>query len=131
MEDFLRAAHSDLRWAALVALLATIGFGAVGSWRRWGRRRDTKIVYLLTTISLDVQIVVGIILYILSPQVGENSYYTILHPLGMLVALAIFHLGSFWSKRYYTSQLHLTMLVTGAATLAVVVAFVPWNRLGG
>ncbi len=99
------AAHSLLRWAVIAAaVIATI--------RAWQSAsspagRVPRLSGLLFTILFDVQFLLGLVLYLfLSPRtiaalhdmgaaMADNvlRFWAIEHPFGMIVALALAHVG--------------------------------------
>jgi len=118
------AVHSLLRWAVLaLGVLAVISaFGDAGA----ARKRVLPFV-----ISLDVQLLVGLLLYFaLSPftrGAGAERFYRAVHP-GMAVgAVVLAHLGNILLKRSAKEHRVAAGLVL-LASLVLLAALVPWNR---
>lgn len=99
--------HSLLRWVVIVAgLMAVVrAFGARQRQRTWTRADNRS--GLLFVAALDLQLLVGLTLYlILSPLTRlafddfasamrntELRFWAVEHPFGMLVAVALAHVG--------------------------------------
>src|SRR5688500_2926006 len=102
--------HSSIRWVALVAgVLATIaavrGVSAADPRSdRWGR---------ILTIALDVQLVIGLLLYFAVSPVMESiranfaaampnpqlRFWAVEHVSGMVIALVLVHVGRVLSRK--------------------------------
>jgi hypothetical protein len=107
MYSFVIALHSLVRWAVLIAGLLAVARGITG----WRRRRPWTLADeragLWFTISLDVQFLLGLTLYLfLSPitsaafhdfgSVMGNAglrFWTVEHVVGMVVGIALAHVG--------------------------------------
>lgn len=140
MYDVLLIAHSWLRWAVLlfgiVALVAAI--------RKHARRDlapDKSSLGFL--ISADVQLLVGIVLYGLSPYFamltsspGEAMrdasirYFAVEHTLAMIVAIVLIHVGRIVGKRSASPNRYRTAAVLFALALVIMLAAIPWPFLG-
>lgn len=122
--------HSSWRWIVLLfAVLAVVSALASrsGDSPAWANRliRNFPVV-------LDIQVLLGLILWIGGSAWQDNLFIAVIHPLGMLLALGIAHMGGSRDKkavargtpRTATALLYL-------ASLAVVVATIPvysWTR---
>mgnify|MGYP000061613736 CR=1 FL=1 len=107
MYNGLLHAHSGLRWAVLILLLAAI-FNAFskksnGTWRP----KDKKIT-LFAMVFTHLQLVIGLVLYFISPKVvfsdqtmGDTvlRFYAVEHIVLMLVAIALITIGYGKAKR--------------------------------
>jgi len=133
--------HSLLRWAVLftglVAWLRAIG-GRTGK-RPWTPKDD--LWGLLLTISVDMQMVVGLILYLfLSPitkmgvrnlaaamQIDTVRFFTVEHLAGMIIGIALVHIGRVRIRKATdASRKHrLAMMFFGVA-LVVMIIVIPW-----
>jgi hypothetical protein len=140
MHGFLLVLHSILRWVVLIAGVLTVG-QALRGWlgkREWGQLDDR--LGLIFTISLDIQLLVGLILYVVSPLIqaafadfGEAMsatalrFFTIEHTLLMIVAIVVAHVGRSLIKRVEdpVGKHKRASLFFGVAILLVLVA-VPW-----
>ena len=134
--------HNATRWLILVAAVIAIGVAVIGLVRRseWGR--GAKLSSLAFLIVMDVQLLIGLLLYGVSPLVraamGDMSlamsdsqlrFYLVEHLLLMVVAVALTHVGYALAKRarsaraaYQRASLFFTL------ALLAVLAGIPWDR---
>lgn len=99
-------AHSGLRWVALLLLVAAVVV-AIGKWQgRSGYTDGNRKLYLFTLIAVHTQLLIGLILYFISPKVNFNllsdklyRFYTVEHTAGMLIAIILVTIGYSRSKR--------------------------------
>ena len=134
--------HNATRWLILVAAVIAITVALVGliSRSEWGR--GAKLSSLAFLIVMDVQLLIGLLLYGVSPLVraamGDMSlamadtqlrFYLVEHLLLMVVAVALTHVGYALAKRaksaraaYQRAALFFTL------ALLAVVAGIPWDR---
>jgi hypothetical protein len=106
MYNFLLILHSIVRWFVVVAALAAFGKALAGRFGSgaWGRLDDR--LGLFFTMAMDIQVLVGVLLYIVSPLIHSDLahfratlvdftglFFTILHWVLMLAAVALAHIG--------------------------------------
>ena len=134
-------AHSWVRWVILLSGLV-VWFRAIGS--ATARRPWTstdELWGLLFIISLDVQLLLGVVLYaFLSPftaaaflnfgeAMGNSSlrFWAVEHPFGMLIAIALAHVGRAKARRASpdTRRHRLVTIFVGLA-LVIAIASIPW-----
>lgn len=127
-------AHSGLRWIALLLLVAAV----VTAFSRWQSRADftesNRKLYLFTLISVHVQLVLGLILYFISPKVDMNMlseklyrFYTIEHLVGMVLAIALVTIGYSRSKRLSDATAkHKTVAIFMGLGLLLILIMIPW-----
>jgi hypothetical protein len=132
MEKILFAAHSGWRWVALLATLVAIGYGLWGwlsgrSWTAQGRK-----IALFTTIALDIQLLLGLVLYVVreSWKAGNPTGVRFEHPTLMLLALAAVHVTSARLKRGTNTGGRYRLLALGT-TIALALIIVAIVRLPG
>ncbi len=106
MYNFLVHAHSGLRWLVLIAIIVAL----IQTFMRRGTTgniMETKSV-LITFILTHVQLLIGLILYFISPKVifGANTmsnsmlrFYTVEHLVGMLIAIVLITVGYSKAKK--------------------------------
>jgi heme A synthase len=105
MYNILKHAHSGLRWVLLLALVVAIvaGFQA---WKRGGQYKKGAALFAL--IVTHTQLILGLILYFISPLVNFNEgfmknevtrFYTIEHLTTMLLAIVLITIGYSRAKR--------------------------------
>jgi hypothetical protein len=133
--NILVNAHSGLRWIVLLLLVYNIiNIAMARSSNRALAAKDTKLS-LFGMLSVHIQILVGLVLYFISPKVqfsantmsdGVLRFFTMEHTLGMLIAIILITIahrrvksgsaaGAFW---YY---------VFG---LLVILVSIPWPFRG-
>ena len=136
--------HSLLRWAVLitglVAWVRAIG-GKTGN-RPWTPKDE--LWGLLLTISADLQLLVGLVLYIfLSPitrlgvrnfaaamQIPTARFFTVEHAAGMLVAIALIHVGRVRiRKTTEVRRKHGTAMIFFGIALVFIIIAIPWPGL--
>lgn len=134
-------AHSWLRWIVLLTALAALVRGIRG-WNgstRWTASDDRAS--LLFTIALDVQVLLGLLLYfVFSPQVAVAiadvgsamrdsvlRFWLVEHLLGMGIALALAHVGRIRIRRTgdNANKYRMLALFVGLA-LVVILLTIPW-----
>ena len=139
MYTALLVTHSWLRWAVLVfGLIALIA--AVKKHARKDLEPDRSSLGFL--ISADLQLLVGLGLYFVSPYfamltsepksaMGDASirYFAVEHALGMIVAIVLVHVGRILGKRSASPNRHRTAAVLFALALVIMAAAIPWPFL--
>ncbi|MGF7214862.1 putative membrane protein [Spirosoma lacussanchae] len=127
-------AHSGLRWIALILLLAAVAV-AIGKWQgRSGYTDGNRKLYLFTLIAVHTQLLIGLLLYFISPKVNFDQlsdklyrFYTVEHTTGMLIAIVLITIGYSRSKRATdpTTKQRLVGIFYGLGLL-LILASIPW-----
>jgi hypothetical protein len=104
----LKYAHSGFRYVVLVLLLSAI----ISAWVSWlGKKpygEGIRKLNLFTLISVHIQLLLGLVLYFLSPFVqftketmkhDDTRYWTVEHITGMIVAIILITVGHSFAKR--------------------------------
>ncbi|RYC71361.1 MULTISPECIES: cytochrome B [Spirosoma] len=127
-------AHSGLRWIALILLLAAVAV-AIGKWQgRSGYTDGNRKLYLFTLIAVHTQLLIGLVLYFISPLVNFSMlsdklyrFYTVEHTTGMLIAIVLITIGYSRSKRATdpTTKQRLVGIFYGLGLL-LILASIPW-----
>ena len=143
MHRVLLIAHSLNRWLVVVLLLVVLGLGIAG-WlrgRTWTRRDD--VTGRVLTAVLDLQLLLGIGLYAVSPLVRAGwsdlgaamgnrvlQFWTVEHAPTMILAIVIVHVGRVIARRRDDDRrrYRTTTLSVGAATF-LILAGIPWPFL--
>jgi len=142
--------HNILRWIVLIAGLLAAG-RAVAGWRTDGEwtQLDNRLG-LLFTISFDIQVLLGIVMYLfLSPITtggfsdfgaamgnSEVRFYLVEHSVVMLLALGLAHAGRAAAKGAHAARTrHRRAAIFFSIAVILILALIPWGRpllrLGG
>ena len=134
-------AHSGLRWLVLGLLLYAI-YNAIGKNKSSYEKKD-KMVNLFAMISLHIQLLLGLILYFISPKVSFASgwmkdaalrFYGMEHLIGMLIAIVIVTIGrKMAEKQESPAQKNRKIAIWYTLGLVLIIASIPWpfRGLGG
>jgi len=136
----LQSLHSVARWVVILFALIVIIRGLTG-W--FGKRRFNAADHrygLFFTVSFDVQLLLGLILYFTRGWAGvlagdvvgamRNSairFFAIEHLVLMLIALAVAHIGRSASKKGATDlSQHRRAVLWYTASFILMIAAIPW-----
>lgn len=142
MYAFLLYAHSYFRWVVLIAGVVTVVFalrGAAGN-RAW---TDTdRKVQLAYTMSLSLQFLLGVLLYVVSPivrsgladfgasmKVAPIRFFLIEHLVLMTAAVAVAHIFTRRTRRAADGAKQRTWRVGALVSVLLLLAAVPWPFL--
>lgn len=143
MYRLILASHNFFRWiVVIVAVLALVRvyLGLFGN-REWTRRDHSISTFF--AVSLDIQFLLGIILYIfLSPlttPIFENfgaamqdaaiRFFALEHFLYMLAALVLVHIGNSRARRAAESKgKYRTLAIFYSLAVLFIVLGMPWSR---
>ena len=130
--------HSWLRWVVLI-----VGAGAVVSASR-AEPRPADRGSLAFTIALDLQVTVGLVLYLVVSPLGlpllrsagevmhqaQLRFWAIEHPVGMLTALVLAHVFRVLARRAPTEEGRRRRLLWGSVLpLVIILITVPWPAM--
>ena len=135
--------HNMFRWLVLITLFLAIVFAFIGLFnkQKWSKR--DKLTGLLLTIFMDIQFVVGLVLYaFVSPLTkaafsdfgaamknAELRFYAVEHILIMVVALVLVHIGRAKSKKATSPEKqHRSAAVFYTISLLLILTVIPWER---
>ncbi len=124
--DIIIDIHSWLRWLVLLALIGGAGIGFVRNSR--GEPWQAGF-FSLAVIVVDVQVLLGIIIWVFNSGWEAGFFFAVLHPLMMLGALAIAHIGLVRARRLNAPRSNLIIAWSFLGSLVLVVMAVPWDRL--
>ncbi len=132
----LKNSHSGFRWIVLIMLLITVIYSLI----KWLKKsdysaRDGKITSF-TTMAVHIQLLLGIILYFISPKVIFSAeamksdivrFFTIEHSVMMLVAIIIITIGNSMVKKAAASTVKFrrAFLYFGIG-LVIILLMIPW-----
>jgi len=135
--------HNMFRWLVLIALIITLIFAFAG-W--FGKKNWTKrdhVSGLVLSIFLDIQFLVGLILYFFVCSVTKAAFadfgaamknadlrfYAVEHILLMIIALVLVHIGRIKIKRINADwKKHRAAVIWYGISLLLILAAIPWNR---
>src|SRR5690554_3759496 len=135
--------HNLFRWLILLGLLVAIIFALTGWFGKKNWTRRDNLAGLLVTIFVDVQLLIGLILYFfVSPftkaafadfgaamKNADLRFYAVEHSLLMIVALILVHIGRARSRKAALSvKKHKTAAIFYGAALILIIAGIPWER---
>lgn len=143
MYSFVLATHNIFRWLVLIFGLLAIIMAFVGWFgkKEW-KGLDDKLG-LGFTISLDVQVLLGFLLYVVfSPLIkvafsdigaamgnSELRFFLVEHLLMMIVALVLAHIGRSRAKKADTDvSKHKNAAIFYTIAMLLILASIPWDR---
>jgi hypothetical protein len=93
MLDLLVNIHSVFRWVVLLTAVLAIAIAVMSArgTRRWGVLGDRSSLFF--TIAMDVQFLIGLLVWVTEQRWQGDVGLGWLHPLAMLVAVALAHVG--------------------------------------
>ena len=142
MYEFLRGLHNLLRWVVLLGGFAAVivmlrGLAAQARWT--GRERGIGAAF---AGSLHLQVLVGILLYLVSPIVrggladfgaamgdADTRFFLVEHGLLMLLAAVSAQVGLSLARRAQTDRASYLRATIGVALALLLVLYaIPWGR---
>lgn len=140
MYSVIEPIHSFIPYLLIAAVLASvIVFGA----KRFGNREfksGDKALALVTLILAHIQLLVGLVLYFVSPVVNSgyqsgtvmsdatSRLYAMEHPLMMIIAIVLITIGYSRSKKKADSTAKFQNLVIFyAIALVLILSRIPWG----
>jgi hypothetical protein len=144
MYPFMLTLHSILRWVVLVLAIVAVVRALAGWLGKQGWTALDDRLGMLLSASMDLQVVLGFILYIFLSPFTQTAlqdfgaamsnellrYWSVEHVLLMIVALILIHIGRATSKvaEEVTSKHRRAAIFFGLALLAILLA-IPWPFL--
>jgi uncharacterized membrane protein len=129
--QFFRHLHSGFRYIVFVLLLIAIIQSLLGWINRKPYTETNRKINLFTLISAHTQLLIGIVLYFLSPYVQFNSetmkndtirYYTVEHWVMMLIAIILITVGYSRSKKIIMPESkHRTVAIFDLIALLIII----------
>ena len=138
--SFFLHLHSGLRYIVLLLVLLAI----IRAWADWlGHKaysEGNRKLNLFTLISVHTQLLVGLVLYFVSPFVRFGSdtmkdattrYWTVEHLTGMIIAIALITIGHARSKRGATADAkHKSIAIFYTLALIIIAAVIIMGKRG-
>lgn len=141
----LISAHSGLRYIVLLLLIIAVVNAAVKYSKNEYTKKD-KFIDLFAMVFLHIQLLIGIVLYFwnlsankfvrFSTTIFEDMnqilrYFTIDHPFGMIVAIAIITVAYVKSKKMADPvKKHRSIFLWYLIGLIIILASIPWPFYG-
>jgi len=137
--SFFKYFHSGFRYVVVVMVLLAILQSVAGMLGKKPYTNGNRLINLFAMISAHTQLLLGIVLYFLSPfvqfgastmKVAETRYWTVEHLAMMLFAIALITIGHSKSKKAVLPEAkhRAVFIFYGLALLIVVVAIVQSHR---
>jgi hypothetical protein len=135
-------AHSGLRWLVLLFLVISIIQAFVNRGNAEIKSSDKRFP-LLTLITVHTQLLLGFVLYFISPKVVFSAeamkdsilrFFLVEHLFGMLVAIILITIGySKFKKAETPSPMWSKILVFYTIALIIILISIPWpfSQYGG
>jgi uncharacterized membrane protein SirB2 len=138
--SFLLHLHSGFRYIVLLLVLLAI----IRAWLGWLGKvtysESHRKLNLFALISVHTQLLIGILLYFVSPFVKFSSdtmkdattrYWTVEHLTGMLIAIVLITIGHARSKRGATSDAkHKSIAIFYTLALIVIAIIIIFSKRG-
>lgn len=135
--------HSMMRWIFLVLAIVTL-FQALNGWL--GKKEFSKLtdkLSLFTFISAHIQLLLGLVLFFVSPIVEaglENMgaamkdaalrMWTVEHPTVMIIGIVLVSLARIKAKKLEDAiAKHKTLAIYLGIGLLAIISRIPWDRL--
>jgi len=134
--------HNLIRWLVLLAAVYVLfrSISGLTSKKTWGKK--DKIATAVFTAILDLQLLLGLSLYVISPNVqhsiqnmteamkdSEQRFFAVEHISFMILAVALAHLGAFLLKRTSTDAAKFRFgTIFFALTTILILYAIPWSR---
>lgn len=134
MYGILTVIHSLLRWVVLLLLLAAIIKSLHGLISKRSFSDSDDRISLFMMISAHTQLLVGIILYFVSPfvKMGETAdkevrFFTMEHSTMMIIAIVFMTLARILSKKAPTDTAKFRRLfIFSIIALLIIIMAIPW-----
>lgn len=135
--------HNLFRWLVLIAMLIALIFAFSGWFARKKWTRKDNLAGLILTIFMDIQLVIGLVLYFFVSPVTKSAFadfgaamknsdlrfYAVEHILLMLIALVLVHVGRAKSKRALMAvNKHKAASIWYVIAFILILAGIPWDR---
>jgi hypothetical protein len=128
MTYFILQAHAGWRWVVLILLVVLVIKALVGWFTRQNWSRFDSTLLLTTRISVYIQVILGLILYILL-QGWTNMRLTGEHVVIALLAVGALEFGAARAKKVRGRRMYLFALI--GAAVALVLIYVALQIVGG
>lgn len=132
--------HSFLRWIALLLIIVSVIFAFQGLLRKRSFTKTDDRLSLFTMISFHLQLLVGIVLYFVSPVVEAARqdfstsmkdpvlrFFLVEHAFAMIIAIALVTVGRIRSRKAESDRGKFVQLaIFYTIALIIVLWAIPW-----
>lgn len=128
--------HSGLRWLVLIFIIVVILMAVVNLKNKFSKKNPIGIFNKLSLILMHIQLLIGLVLYFISPKVvfaGSSMkdsvlrFFLVEHILLMLAAVILVTAGYIKSKKSDDfSKKNKTLVIYYSIALLVVLLSIPW-----
>ncbi len=130
--DVLNGLHSLWRWVVLLAVTVALVRGVLG-WLRGGTwTSNDRLLALVTIITLDIQLVLGLIIYFIGNHWESGTFVAYVHPLVMIIAIVVAHTTTIMIRRTEPATAKFRTLAIGLfIAIFLITAAIPsgsWSR---
>jgi hypothetical protein len=128
-------AHSGLRWIFLALIMMTIGIAII----KWAYKKpfweEHKRWALFTFIVSHIQLLLGLVLYVVSPKVifdmaaikdSVSRFFLVEHLSAMLIAILLITLGYVKAKKQLPENSAKTIAIFYGIALMIILWAIPW-----
>ena len=125
MTDTLVTIHSIWRWLVLVGLVVALAYGFSRSSDAAPLSKQTAQPFTFALIMLDIQVLIGLVVWIAGSGWDLDVFRAWIHPVGMLVALGVGHAVVGRATKSGAASANRTAALGILVTLAIVAATIP------
>jgi len=139
MYSFFLHLHSGFRYIVFILVLIAIIQSLLGWMGRKPYTESNRKINLFALISAHTQLLIGIVLFFLSPNVQFNSgtmkndvtrYFTVEHWVGMVIAIVLITIGHSKSKKIVLPESkHRTIAIFYIVALVIIVGTIMAGHL--
>jgi hypothetical protein len=139
MYNGLLHAHSGLRWVALILIVAAIFNAALGVGKKEYLKKD-RMLNLFSMVSLHVQLLIGLVLYFMSPKVSFDAgwmankitrFFGMEHFLLMVLAIVVITVGRRKAENAAeANKKHDSIVIWYTIGFTLILAGIPWPFRG-
>ena len=144
MYAFIVGLHNIIRWVAVILELIAVTRATMGFWRKKEWTESEKKVGMFFSISIDIQILIGLLLYFVYSdwglralitkgtsmvmETGEYRFFAIEHGFYMLLGFLFAHFGTLLPKKVDDhSGKYKRAAFWFCLALLMVIAGIPWD----
>jgi len=135
--------HNFFRWLVLITLILAVVFAFSGWFGKRDWKKSDNLIGLLLTIFMDIQFLIGIILYAFVSPLTKSAFadfssamknadlrfYAVEHISIMVIALVLVHIGRSKSKKMTTPwKKHRVAAGFYFISFILILIAIPWDR---